>query len=75
MRINQKRLLRMTHVKLLWDFTVQTNHFITARRPNMIFIDKKHYECLRIKFAIPYDTRVDDKEVEQIEKYLDLIEN
>ena len=41
----------------------------------MIFIDKKHYECLRIKFAIPYDTRVDDKEVEQIEKYLDLIEN
>ena len=39
--------------------------------PNMIFIDKKHYECLIINFAIP-DTKVDDKEVEQIEKYLDL---
>ena len=58
--------------KILWNFTVQTNHFITARMPNMIFIDKKHYERLIINFAIPYDTRVDDKEVEQIEKYLDL---
>ena len=58
--------------KILWNFTVQTNHFITARMPNMIFIDKKHYECLINNFAIPYDTRVDDKEVEQIEKYSDL---
>ena len=58
--------------KLLWDFTVQTDDFITARRPDMIFIDKKHHECKIIDFAIPYDTRVDDKEVEKIEKYLHL---
>ena len=38
----------------------------------MIFINKKHHECQIIDFAIPYDTRVDDKEVEKIEKYLDL---
>ena len=38
----------------------------------MIFIDKKHHECKIIDFAIPYDTRVDDKEVEKIEKYLHL---
>ena len=38
----------------------------------MIFIDKKHHECQIIDFAISYDTRVDDKEVEKIEKYLDL---
>ena len=48
------------------------NPFITARRPDMIFIDKKHHECQIIDFAIPYDTRLDDKEVEKIEKYLDL---
>ena len=58
--------------KILWDFTVQTDHFITARRPDMIFIDKKHHECQIVVFAIPYDTRVDDKEVENIEEYLDL---
>ena len=70
---NQPEAVIESHsCKILWDFTVQTNHFITARMPNMIFIDKKHYERLIINFAIPYDTRVDDKEVEQIEKYLDL---
>ena len=58
--------------KILWGFTVKTDHFITVRRPDMIFIDKKHHECQIIDFAIPYDTRVDDKEVEKIEKYLDL---
>ena len=39
----------------------------------MIFIDKKYHEYqIVIDFAIPYDTRVDNKEVEKIEKYLDL---
>ena len=33
---------------------------------------KKHYKCQKIDFTIPYDTRVDDKEVEKTEKYLDL---
>ena len=38
----------------------------------MIFIDKEHHKCQIIDFAIPYDTRLDNKEVEKIEKYLDL---
>ena len=58
--------------KILWDFTVKTDHFIIARRPDMVFIDKKYHEFQIIDFAIPYDTRVDTKEVEKIEKYLDL---
>ena len=33
---------------------------------------KKHYKWQKIDFTIPYDTRVDDKEVEKTEKYLDL---
>ena len=31
--------------KVLSDFTVQTDYFITARRPDMIFINKEHHEC------------------------------
>ena len=58
-------------IKIFWYFTVQTDHFITARRPDMIFIDKKTL-CQTIDFAIPHDTRVDDKDVEKTEKYLDL---
>ena len=38
--------------KILWDFTVQTDHFITARWPDMIFIDKQHHECQIIDFAM-----------------------
>ena len=38
----------------------------------MIFIDKKHHECQIIIFAILFDTRVVDKKVEKIVKYLDL---
>ena len=59
--------------KILWDFTVQRDHFITARKLDRIFINIKHNECQINDFAIPYDTKVDDKEVEKIEKYLDLV--
>ena len=38
----------------LWDFTVQTDHIIQARRPGMIVIDKETNKALVIDFAIPY---------------------
>ena len=68
--------------KILWDFTVQTDHIIQARRPDMIVIDKetnkaqvfdKETNKARPDFAIPYDSRVDSKEMEKIEKYQDLV--
>ena len=58
--------------KLLWDFGVQTDHVIQARRPDVIVIDKEKKECKIIDFAMPYDSRVNAKEVEKIEKYQDL---
>ena len=71
MSINQNQSLRMT-CKILCDSTVHTHHFIIAKRPDMIFIDKEHNEYQIIDFGSPYDTRVDDKEVEKIEKHLNL---
>ena len=38
----------------------------------MSVIDKEHHEYQIIDFTILYDTIVDDKEVEKIEKHLDL---
>ena len=58
--------------KLLWDFSIQTDHVIQARRPDVILIDKEKKECKMIDFAIPYDSRVNAKEMEKIEKYQDL---
>ena len=37
-----------------------------------VLLDKEHHERQIIDFTIPYDTRVDDKEVENIEKCLNL---
>ena len=58
--------------KILWDFSIQTDHVIKARRPDMIIVEKKNNKCQIIDFAVPFDTRVDEKEKEKIFKYQDL---
>ena len=37
---NPKSILNETH-KLLWDFEIQMDHLISARRPDVIIINKK----------------------------------
>ena len=58
--------------KVLWDFTIQTDHVIEARRPGLILIKKEENNCTIVDFAIPYDTRIEQKEKEKVEKYQDL---
>ena len=48
--------------KILWDFTIQTNHFIEARRTDMVIIDKTKNECKTIDFACPFDSRIEERE-------------
>ena len=55
--------------KILWDFTVQCNQKIEARRPDIVCIDKKEKEVVTIDVAIPGDDGVKDKELEKLEKY------
>ena len=55
--------------KILWDFTMQCDHMIEARRPDIVLVDKIKKETVIIDVAIPGDTRVCDKEQEKIEKY------
>ena len=44
-----------TH-KLQWDFNIQTDHLIPARRPNLIIINiKKKSICKIVDFAVPAD--------------------
>ena len=58
-----------TKVKILWNFTVQCDRKIEARRPDVVFIDKKEREVVIIDVAILGDDRVKDKELEKLEKY------
>ena len=70
----------MTH-KPFWDFEIQTDHLITARRPDLIIVkkkkkthkkknkEKKEKTCRIVDFAIPLDYKV---KIKESDKYLDL---
>ena len=63
-----------TH-KFLWDFNIQTDHLIPARRPDLIIINKKEKEkriCKIVDFAVPVDHSINLKECEKNDKYLNL---
>ena len=59
-----------TH-KLLCDFDIHTDDQISARRPDVIIINKKKRTCKIVDFAVPADHRIKLKECEKY-KYLDL---
>ena len=61
--------------KILWDFNIQTDHLIPARRPDLIIINKKKKKkkiCKIVDFAVPADHRINLKKSEKKDKYLDL---
>ena len=58
--------------KLLWDFNIHTDHLISARRPDLIIINKNKRTCKIVDFAVPVDHRIKLNECEKKDKYLDL---
>ena len=63
-----------TH-KLPWDFDIQTDHLISARRPDPKIINKKKKRTCKIAdIAVPADHGVKMKKSEKKDKYLDLAE-
>ena len=58
--------------KMLWNFTIQTDHVIEARRPEMVIIDKTKNECKIIDSACPFDSRIEEREKDKMKGYDDL---
>ena len=56
--------------KILWNFEIQTDHLISARRPDQELINEKR--TCPVDFAVPADHRVKRKESKKIDQYLDL---
>ena len=54
--------------KILCDLTIQCDHMIEARRPDIVVVDQIKKETMIIKKAIPGDTSACGKEQEKIEK-------
>ena len=58
--------------KLVWDFNIPTDHLIPAWRTDLIRINKRKGICKIVDFAVPADHRINLKESEKKDKYLDL---
>ena len=69
---NPEHVLENNTHKLLWDFDIYKDHLISARRPDLIIINKKKRTCIIVDFAVPADHRIKLKECEKNDKYLDL---
>ena len=56
----------------MWDFSIQTDHVIEAWRPGLVVVHKKERSCKINDFAVPGDSRIEEKSKGKIEKYQDL---
>ena len=65
-------VLENEKVKLLWDFSIQTEIKIDHNKPDLVLLDKKRRTCYIIDVACPFDTRIEKKEKEKFEHYTDL---
>ena len=63
------KVMESRDIKILWDFNIQCDHIIEARRPDIIVQNKRERTCSIIDIASPGDSRVLIKEMEKIDKY------
>ena len=69
---NPEPLLENDTHKLLWDFHIHTDRLISARKPDLIIINKKKKTCKIVDLVVPADLRIKLKEYKKRAKYLDL---
>ena len=69
---NRESVLQNETHKFLWDFEIQTDHLILARRPDQVVVDKKKRTYQIVDFDAPADHWVKLKDSEKKDKYLEL---
>ena len=65
-------MLESDIIKLLLDFRIQTDHPLEHNKSDIVVLKKEDRTCLILDVAFPFNTRVNIKEKEKIEKYQDL---
>ena len=68
---NPESALENETPKNLWDFEIPTDHLISARRPDIVRVNKKNQACRIVDFAVPLDHKVKLKENKKKDKYQD----
>ena len=69
---NLEKVLESREVKILWDFSIQTDHEIEARKPDIIVIDKTSRECHFTETTCPLDWRILERENFKVDRCQDL---
>ena len=55
--------------KIFWDFSIQTDHVIEGWKQDLVVVDKKERNCKITNFAVPGESRIEEKKKNKIEKY------
>lgn len=67
-----EKVVENEKAKILWDYTIRLDRFITHRRPDIVLVDKQENMTYLIDIAVPVDANAEKKEQEKITKYSDL---
>ena len=67
-----EKVLESCEVKILWDFSVHTDHEIVARKPDIIVIDMTSRECHFIEITCPLDWSILEREKFKVDKCQDV---
>ena len=60
------------NVKILWIFSVQTDHKLEHNKPDILIVVKQTGECNIIDVACSFNTGMKEKEQEKVEWYHEL---
>ena len=58
--------------KILWDFSIQTNHKVEQNKPDIITVDKETKKYHMIDGACPPNTQVNETEHKKAGQYQEL---
>jgi len=56
------------HVKILWEFTISTDRFVSANQPDIVVYDIFNHSVVLLDLAIPADVDIVSKEQEKISR-------
>ena len=62
-----EKVLENDNVRILWDFSVQTNCKLEHNKADILIVDKQTENCHINDIAFPFDTRVKEKEQEKVQ--------
>ena len=58
--------------KILWDFSIQTDHQIQHNKPDILILHKTERRATIIDIAVPNDSNIPMKRLEKLRNYTDL---